>query len=149
MKFKFDPAKKETKEYPAIIETNVIGLVYVLASWEYRIKTKTNDYPLHPKSISCKGKTTVYKTTLDKRKNLTTVLRHTKDELLHYFFMPVRPGSIVKGDIIKSGNTLYFRIAKVTDDWCDDSNYVYKLFKDNYKEINENRINKLIQYYES
>lgn len=140
---KKDNAKKSKTNYDTL-KKDVEGVIFININGEYSVCVDNNKYKLTDESYKSKGKYIVYMQGFDSIRRVRYIRnREERIETNPLFLAPFHAGVLVKGNIVFHNNSKCFDIKKIYHDnkneMCDKA---FSFYKEHYKEINQNIINR-------
>lgn len=140
---------KPIKEKYNIVTKKVKGIVFIDKDGSYKVLVGDINIPIKQECFTCKGASNIYMQELEKKsiRNIYIRCDNINQELDTLHYLPFCVGCIVKGDIVVNNydKQQYFDIKESYMDYENDkASDIFKKFKNNYDELNQARINKIL-----
>lgn len=143
--FNFAPKKSKRKTAKSnsgteIIESNVIGCVWVDCNGSYTVKVNDTHYKISKDSYNCKGKQVIYRHGEGDRARFAFVRAIDNMWSSHNIWLPFTVGSIVKGNIVvvHPFNFTYFVIKRIGVGYKNEhTKAALEYYRKHIKEIND------------
>ena len=126
------------------------GIIFIDKDGSYKVLMEDNIIPIKQECFTCKGSSNIYMQELEKKsiRNIYIRCDNLNQELDILYYLPFCVGCIVKGNIVVNNydKQQYFDIKESYIDYEDDkAANIFKEYKDNYDELNQARINKILR----
>lgn len=126
------------------------GIIFIDKDGSYKVLMEDNIIPIKQECFTCKGSSNIYMQELEKKsiRNIYIRCDNLNQELDILYYLSFCVGCIVKGNIVVNNydKQQYFDIKESYIDYEDDkAANIFKEYKDNYDELNQARINKILR----